>query len=86
MSIKKALRAAKGSGRQCTVTGKKRTVGNNVSHANNKTKRTFEVNLSWKRFWSESQSRWIRIRVSAAGIRTVDKLGGVDAFLEKIGA
>ncbi len=66
--------------RECEVTGKKPMVGNNVSHANNKTKRRFLPNLQNRRFWVESENRWVRIRVSGAGIRIIDKLG-IDAVL-----
>jgi len=50
-------------------------VGNHVSHANNKTKRRFLPNLQSRRFWLEDQNRWIRLRVSNAGLRTIDKKG-----------
>jgi large subunit ribosomal protein L28 len=50
-------------------------VGNNVSHANNKTKRRFLPNLQSRRFWIESENRWVRLRVSANALRTIDKLG-----------
>ena len=66
--------------RQCEVTGKKPMVGNNVSHANNKTKRRFLPNLQNRRFWVESENRWVRMRVSGAGLRIIDKLG-IDAVL-----
>ncbi len=66
--------------RECEVTGKKPMVGNNVSHANNKTKRRFLPNLQNRRFWVESENRWVRLRVSGAGIRIIDKLG-IDAVL-----
>ena len=66
--------------RDCEVTGKKPMVGNNVSHANNKTKRRFLPNLQNRRFWVESENRWVRMRVSGAGIRIIDKLG-IDAVL-----
>ena len=59
----------------CDVTGKKPMQGHNVSHANNKTKKRFEVNLHSKRFWVESQGRHVRLRVSAKGMRIIDKLG-----------
>lgn len=59
----------------CQVTGKKPMSGNNVSHANNRTKRRFEPNLQYKRFWLESEKRWVRLRISARGIKTVDKKG-----------
>lgn len=61
--------------RVCQVTGKKPRVGNNVSHANNKTKRRFLPNLQYRRFWLESQKRWISLRVTTAGLRTIDKKG-----------
>ena len=66
--------------RECEVTGKKPMVGNNVSHANNKTKRRFLPNLQNRRFWVESENRWVRMRVSSAGLRVIDKLG-IDAVL-----
>jgi large subunit ribosomal protein L28 len=50
-------------------------VGNNVSHANNRTKRRFLPNLQYRRFWVESENRFVRLRVSNAGLRTIDKLG-----------
>jgi large subunit ribosomal protein L28 len=50
-------------------------VGNNVSHANNKTKRRFLPNLQSRRFWLESEKRWVRLRVSNAALRTIDKKG-----------
>jgi large subunit ribosomal protein L28 len=61
--------------RVCQVTGKKPLVGCNVSHSNRHTKRRFEVNLKDKRFWLEDEKRWITIRVSARGMRRIDKLG-----------
>jgi large subunit ribosomal protein L28 len=66
--------------RVCQVTGKKPMVGNNVSHANNKTKRRFLPNLQNRRFWVESENRFIRIRLTTAGIRLIDK-NGIDAVL-----
>lgn len=68
----------------CDVTGKKPMQGHNVSHANNKTKRRFEVNLQSKRFWVASQERFVRLRVSAKGMRIIDKLG-IEQVLENIG-
>jgi len=50
-------------------------VGNNVSHANNKTKRRFLPNLHYRRFWIESENRWVRLRVTNAAVRLIDKLG-----------
>lgn len=66
--------------RECQVTGKKPMVGNNVSHANNKTKRRFLPNLQNRRYWVESENRWVRIRISTSGQRLIDKLG-IDAVL-----
>jgi large subunit ribosomal protein L28 len=66
--------------RVCQVTGKGPMVGNNVSHANNKTKRRFLPNLQSRRFWVESENRWVRLRVSANALRTIDKVG-IDAVL-----
>ncbi len=66
--------------RVCEVTGKKPMVGNNVSHANNKTKRRFLPNLQNRRFWVESENRWVRLRLSNAGLRIIDKLG-IEAVL-----
>jgi len=61
--------------RVCQVTGKRPIVGHNVSHANNKTHRRFLPNLHTHRFWIESEKRFVRLRVSCKGIRTIDKLG-----------
>src|SRR5258706_9022484 len=61
--------------RVCQVTGKKPMKGHLVSHANNKTIRSFQPNLHYRRFWLESQSRWVRLRVSTSGLRRIDKLG-----------
>ncbi|NUZ05478.1 50S ribosomal protein L28 [Piscinibacter koreensis] len=61
--------------RVCQVTGKGPMVGNNVSHANNKTKRRFLPNLQYRRFWIEAENRWVRLRVSNAGLRLIDKVG-----------
>jgi large subunit ribosomal protein L28 len=61
--------------RVCQVTGKSPLVGSNVSHSNRHTKRRFEVNLRDKRFWLEDEKRWISIRVSARGMRIIDRLG-----------
>ena len=69
--------------RECQVTGKRRIVGNNVSHANNKTKRIFNPNLHERRFWVESEKRWISLRVSCHGLRIIDKKG-IDAVLGDI--
>jgi large subunit ribosomal protein L28 len=61
--------------RVCQVTGKKPLVGCNVSHSNRHTRRRFEINLVNKRFWLEDEKRWISLRVSARGMRRIDKLG-----------
>lgn len=69
--------------RVCEVTGKRPMSGNNVSHANNKTKRRFLPNLQRHRFWLEDQKRWVALRVSTKGIRIIDKLG-IHKVLEMI--
>ena len=61
--------------RVCQVTGKAPMVGNKVSHANNKTKRRFLPNLQYRRFWVESENRFLRLRVSNAGLRVIAQLG-----------
>ena len=66
--------------RVCDVTGKGPMVGNNVSHANNKTKRRFLPNLQYRRCWVESENRWVRLRVSSAALSLIDK-NGIDAVL-----
>jgi large subunit ribosomal protein L28 len=68
--------------RICQVTGKKPLVGNNVSHANNKTKRKFYPNLQKKRFYIPEEDRWITLKVSAKAIRTINK-NGITAVLKK---
>ena len=64
----------------CQVTGKRPMAGNNVSHANNKTKRRFMPNLHYRRLWVESEKRWVRLRISQQGLRIIDKKG-IDAVL-----
>ena len=66
--------------RVCQVTGKGPMVGNNVSHANNKTKRRFMPNLQYRRFWVETENRWVRLRITTAGLRLIDKKG-IDTIL-----
>ena len=66
--------------RVCEVTGQGPMVGNNVSHANNKTKRRFMPNLQYRRFFVESENRWVRLRISNAGLRLIDK-NGIDSVL-----
>ncbi|MEO1767160.1 50S ribosomal protein L28 [Thiobacter aerophilum] len=71
--------------RVCKVTGKGPMVGNNVSHANNKTKRRFLPNLQYRKFWVESENRWVRMRVTNAALRTIDKKG-IDIVLAELRA
>ncbi len=71
--------------RVCQVTGKAPMVGNNVSHANNKTKRRFLPNLQRRRFWVESENRWINLRLTTAALRTIDK-NGIDVVLADLRA
>ncbi|NCO19597.1 MAG: 50S ribosomal protein L28 [Gammaproteobacteria bacterium] len=66
--------------RVCQVTGKRPLVGNNVSHSNIKTKRRTLPNLHSHRFWVESENRWVKLRISAKGLRIIDK-NGIDAVL-----
>lgn len=67
--------------RICQITGKKAMVGNNVSHSKRRTKRTFDVNLFTKKFFYVEQDCWISLRVSASGLRTINKKG-LDAALK----
>lgn len=67
--------------RRCMITGKAVLVGNNVSHANNKTKRRFLPNIQDTRLYSEALGRWVSLKVSTSGLRTVEHTGGLDAFL-----
>ncbi len=71
--------------RVCQVTGKRPTTGNNVSHANNKTRRRFLPNLHTHRFWVGSENRWVKLRVSSKGMRIIDKVG-IDAVLADLRA
>ena len=71
--------------RVCQITGKAPMGGHQVSHANNKTKRRFMPNLQYRRFWVESENRWVRLRLTTAGLRTVDKIG-IDAVLADLRA
>ena len=71
--------------RVCQVTGKAPMVGNKVSHANNRTKRRFLPNLQYRRVWVESENRFLRLRVSNAGLRVIDK-NGIDAVLADLRA
>jgi len=69
--------------RVCAVTGKSPMVGNNVSHANNKTRRRFLPNLQRRRFWVESENRWVSLRLTNAALRTIDKKG-IDVVLAEL--
>lgn len=69
----------------CQVTGKRPMSGNNVSHANNKTRRRFLPNLHTHRFWIESEKRFVKLLVSAKGMRIIDKLG-IEAVLMRLRA
>ena len=71
--------------KECQVTGKKPASGNNVSHANNRTKRRFMPNLQNKKFWVESENRWVSLNITNAALRTIDKLG-IDAVIAKMKA
>ncbi len=71
--------------RVCQVTGKGPMSGNNISHANNKTKRRFLPNLQRRRFWVESENRWVSLRLSNAALRTIDK-NGIEAVLTEMRA
>ncbi|CAM5446645.1 MULTISPECIES: 50S ribosomal protein L28 [Stutzerimonas stutzeri group] len=71
--------------RVCQVTGKGPVTGNNISHANNKTRRRFLPNLQHHRFWVESENRFVRLRLSAKGMRIIDKRG-IDAVLAELRA
>ncbi|MCW5964885.1 MAG: 50S ribosomal protein L28 [Bryobacterales bacterium] len=68
----------------CAITGKKPISGNNVSHANNKTRRKWNPNLHWKRFWIPSENRFIRLRVSTSAMKNIDK-NGIEAVLREAG-
>lgn len=67
--------------RKCNLTGKRTVTGNNVSHANNKTKRTFKPNLHTKRFKLNGQT--VKLRLSTKALRNIDKCGSLEAYLEK---
>jgi len=66
--------------RVCQVTGKKPVSGNNVSHANNRTRRRFLPNLHTHKFWVESENRWVKLRLSTKGMRIIDK-NGIDTVV-----
>ena len=68
--------------RICQITGKRTVTGNNVSHAQNKTKRVFLANLHYRKLWVESLNCYIKLRISNAALRTIDKKG-IDSILEE---
>ena len=72
--------------RQCQITGKKPATGNNVSHAHNKTRRRFLPNVQRTSLMSEALGRMVRLRLSTSAIRTVEKAGGLDAYLKAMPA
>ena len=65
----------------CQVTGRKRMIGNTVSHSKRRTKRVFALNLKTKKFWSEAEQRFVTLKVSCKGIRTIEK-NGLDATIK----
>lgn len=69
--------------RACMVTGIGTARGNHVAHCNKKVKRAFKANVRWKRFWVESENRWVTLRINNRGMRTIDKKG-IDAVLETL--
>ncbi|MDH5766656.1 MAG: 50S ribosomal protein L28 [Gammaproteobacteria bacterium] len=71
--------------RVCQVTGKRPMTGNNVSHAHNKTRRRFLPNLQNHRFWVESENRYVKLRLTTAGMRIIDKKG-IDTVLAEMRA
>jgi large subunit ribosomal protein L28 len=71
--------------RVCAITGKRPLAGNNVSHANNKTRRRYLPNLQWHRFWVAGENRFVRLRLSMAALRTIDK-NGIEVVLADLRA
>ncbi len=69
--------------RVCQITGKGPIVGNHVSHANNKTKRRYLPNLQYRKLWVESENRYVKLRLTNAGLRTIDKKG-IDVVLAEL--
>ncbi len=65
----------------CQITGRKRMIGNNVSHSKRRTKRVFDLNLKTKKFWSETEQRFVTLKVSCKGMRTIRK-NGLDACIK----
>jgi large subunit ribosomal protein L28 len=83
--FEKDLRESPAMSRVCQVTGKRPQSGNNVSHANNKTRRRFLPNLHTHRFWVDGEGRWVSLRVSSHGMRIIDKVG-IEQVLNEIRA
>jgi large subunit ribosomal protein L28 len=71
--------------RVCQITGKRPITGNTVSHANNRKRRRFLPNLHTQRFWMETEKRWISLRISTSGLRTIEK-NGIEAVVAKLRA
>ncbi|MFM2288148.1 MAG: ribosomal protein [Pseudomonadota bacterium] len=71
--------------RVCQITGKRPASGNTVSHANNRKRRRFLPNLHQQRFWLETEKRWVSLRVSGSGLRTIDK-NGIDSVVADLRA
>lgn len=67
----------------CPITGKRPMSGNRVSHANNKTRRRWEPNLQWKKVWVASENKFVRMRISTRGLRTIAKIGYDAAILKQ---
>ena len=82
VEIMPALEEIVAMSRVCQVTGKRPMSGNNVSHAYNRTKRRFHPNLHRHRFWLESEKRFVKLKVSAAGMRIIDKKGIEDVVVD----
>ena len=70
--------------RVCQITGRRVHIGNNVSHSKRRTKRTFTPNLRHKRFWLESEKRWVTLKVSTAAIRTMEKNGAEETLRKAV--
>jgi large subunit ribosomal protein L28 len=68
--------------RICEITGKKTVIGNNVSHANNRTKRAFKPNLKKKKFYLEGEDRWITLKISTKALKTINKNGLLNVIKE----
>jgi large subunit ribosomal protein L28 len=80
LELNLAIQRSSTMSRVCQVTGKKPVSGNNVSHANNRTRRRFLPNLQTHKFWVESENKWVKLRLSTKGMRIIDK-NGIDAVI-----